>query len=418
MLTIRDDLAIGLRWTTYETKAVAQRALKGTTKLLVAGKMNRQTYSLGVQEGELPYFGKPMYSAALAIADVFENFIIYHPYHDDLVWFCAVSNGEPLTDLDTLCTPRQAEAHLADMRSTLTNPTIIGEHPLATLPLVEVMDMVAKPSKLCRVHSMANQSRTRMAGLVGLLLLVAGVVGYGAIGNSSEENQAAIQAAQDALSQQKRAEAEAARLRKVAELTAAARASAMDAINSQQLWRVWHDFIVTTPISRHGWSADAINCTIAQCGVTWKRKMGVLPSTVKLLPGTLVPGDTKDSAVTNFPIVTPPIIHPNTQPGDIANYVADLAVLKSGVTWAFGPLSNDIRAPIPADMIKDGETPAIIAREGTLTVSSTSMLSLSHAMTRIDLPGVSLNTMAVSGFKGGVTPATITVTGAYRAVYQ
>lgn len=414
MHLIREDLAIALRWAPYESKAVAQRALKGTKGLLIAGKQNRNTFIQGVVDGVLPVLGKPVYSAALAFAEATPTFVVHQHLADDMVWFCAVSNGEPLTDLDVICTAREANLHLADMRASLSDLVMIGDHPLAEMSLEEAMAKVAKPPKSARLSSPDNAKKVTLAILVGIILLLSAGLAYFFFGGTEEEDPAAIAAMQAMILQQQQAAAEAERLQKIADLAAAARVTALDASSVLEQYRAWHDLLRQIPYSVAGWRSNEVSCAPDQCSVVWSRGEGVLPSTASRLPGMLIQGDFTQTATTTFVLDALPVYSHNDASLAMAPYVADLAAKKSLVTWVFAPLSNEIKVTLPPELVREGEVPPSIAKEGTFDLSGQNLFAIDAALRDMALPGVKLMSLKVAGFNGGVSSFTANLQGTYR----
>lgn len=414
MHLIREDLAIALRWTPYESKAVAQRALKGTKGLLIAGKQNRNTFIQGVVDGSLPLFGKPVYSAALAFAEVCPTFVVHQLLAEDMVWFCAVSNGEPLTDLDVICTAREANLHLADMRASLNELVMIGNHPLAEMSLDAAMEKVIKPVKSARLASPDNSKKVTLVALVAIILLLASGLGYVFFGGQDEEDPAAIAAMQAMILQQQQAAAEVERLQKIADLASAARETALDAPSVLEQYRAWHNLLRQVPASVAGWRSNEVACAPDQCSVIWSRGEGVLPSSASLLPGMLIQGDFTQSATTTFMLDPLPVYSHKDASLAMSSYVADLAARKSLVTWVFAPLSNEIKVVLPPELVREGEVPPSIAKEGTFDLTGQNLFAIDSALRDMALPGVKLMSLKIAGFNGGISSITANLQGSYR----
>lgn len=434
MRVLLEQFAIGLDWSLYENKALAQRsavesaAIAGKGRSRTCGRSihdNRFVQGIGYFEADQVALTKQkLYGAALVIAEVYPSFIVYHELSDESVWFCAASNGEPLHSYDLITSRRQALQNFNDLHTTLQGVVVLGTHPVAVRTVEDLLEAQRHAKQLPKAALLQAPPGKYILPLmiVTLIMLVlgGGWIVYDRVvkAPSAGEEQARLAAMQLLIDQEAARLAEVERQKKLALVISAQREQGLDAPSPLAQWGVWRSFLSAIPPNVNGWSPAALDCLPARCTVSWRRGRAALPSSASTLPGE--PGETTiDLVKTSFDLDAVALTHyPAKEAVDVAAFITDMASRQRNFTIAATAAEAEVSAIIPPELIRAEDAPVLIARDGGIDLVSDKMYMLSEALRRLVLPGVSLTSLQISDLKAGRVRSAVTLKARYRVMAE
>lgn len=406
MRIINNNIALGIEWDTFETKAATKTKLAG-------GKLKYLAYKAeGVfVQGVVEHAGwrAKLYSGAQLVASRNENVVVYHSLGDDEVWVTAATGGRPIIGFDRVCTPDQANRLIAEALNLLPSAIRVGDMSGATVGLEQYLELVPK-KRYGDALLKSTAAPAIQLGIVVAVMLVCGVVAFG-INLYSEHRQSSAEAQQQEAA---RLAAQAAALKHQKELKAAvdkARSEVLNAVPPSKQMALWRGFLGELPFSQDGWYPLVVKCEPDHCDVHWERFPQALPSAGKQLPGEFLTTD-PEGVTTRFSFEKLATTS-STSAIDIETYLNDLGSTNFGVTMKSKPATINVTPQLPAPFTAN-EAQDVIGHEGTFEIVSDSILALSDISPKLDQPGVRLVSMQITGFSGGRRTAPIIVSGAYR----
>lgn len=398
------DLVLGLDWSSYENKNAARRAVKASKKLLLCQKalLNGDIVQ-GVVSGDKKLFDKKVYSGALIAASIAETVLIFLPLNDELVWFCAINNGEPIDD--RVCDMDGAEDALLHTKQFIVDPLVIGVHREATASWEEFSE--ATPIK----RGFAELKKPELSpAYVVVPLVILGIIGGGYYFVKVKEDEAiaaALAAAQQALSQEA-ARKEAERQQALADLVNKAKSEIFTHSGVMLQTHSWFNFIRSLPSSVEGWVPQKINCSPEQCTVEWLKPDLAPASQRSVLPGVVSATASADTASTQHAISAEKTLFFSDAPV-LRDYIADvISVLPSGITLSVDAAAQPIIPTIPLEIRGQDIVPSI-GRSIPFSMTASSAINLMSFIPKLNYPGVFVRSLSINNLKQ--TPYSVSIEG-------
>lgn len=233
-----------------------------------------------------PVAGK-VYAAALLVAMVKPNAVVYQPLNDQFAWVCAIQDGMPVVGYDKVLPASDARNTAIEWSSMFPQAEMIGDLQGAQASLADVFAVLDEglESKTVQRKQIAFAllstsgmpvGRIALAAVVVILAaaLAYGVTWYMDVRKAQENNKLSLEdAARKAMaSAQEKARLEAERKAAVAtfhQQVDAARAAQQTRIVPASVWAGVSSVRGAVGISQRGYKPQAFDCTPQSCRVTW-----------------------------------------------------------------------------------------------------------------------------------------------------
>lgn len=396
-------IVVGLEWTLYESLAEAKKAVAGK-KILLARRIISGECVQGVCKA--PHKGKKLQAGALLAAAAANDVLIYHSLGDGNAWVCAVREGIPLHGFDLVAEEESAKVTLAEVMSYVPTADIYGDIPGARGSLDELLAKVpAAARKSAQLSPPGSSAVLALLLVVVLLLLAVAVVGFFLLQKSADQ----------APSLSLKNEEEFRRVKAAFEAKVAAeRRVFWHASPPRQQFVRWYDCLRNLPVSSEGWTASVVKCTPEACQVTWKREARALYSPQVRLPGhSGAPFDPAlKEATTRFPMVQNEILAYAQGAPDTEKFLMDVSINPGLFKLTLNPSRTPITVAPPAGV--QGLSPVTLGQEVNWKLEATNPLILPELLSQIELPGVTLNSMAITNLTLARPPYKIELEGRYR----
>lgn len=400
------SIVVGLEWTLYESLAEAKKAVAGKKNLLLA----RRIISGECVQGVCPAGAKArkLQAGALLAAAAASDVLIYHELGDGKAWVCAVREGIPLHGFDLVADEDSAKVTLAEVMSYVPTADIYGDIAGAKGSLNDLFEKVpAAERKHAQLLAPGSALTVILLLVVVLLLLAAGSFFF------LLEEQSPAKPSSLSL----RNEEEFRRAQQVfAAQVDAERLVFWHARSPGRQFALWYDWLRSLPVSAEGWSAHTIKCTVESCQVTWKRTGSALYSPMARLPGTAVNNesfkpDAKET-VTRFDMPQHSLLSYREGAAGTDQFLMDMSVNPGLFKLTLSPSRTVISVNPPPK--PEGLTAVPLGQEGNWKLEATNPLILPGFLSQIELPGVTLNSMAITNLSLVRPPYKIELEGRYR----
>lgn len=402
---------IGMDWSLPPNKSSQSETLKNAGKRVMhIAKPSDDGILLGIAQGKVPANAVP---AALALASVKPDAIIFHEFEPDRIWLCAIMQSTPLSGMDVILSATEARKRFSEQMSHQPGATLIGTLNGASMSVEEVMAQVEVATIKALKLRQSGVSPVKMAVLASVPLLMAG--GFYAYQQWQQHIVQLRDAADRAQAMLLQQESERSKLQRQGEAFQSNLQRERDALThgvpAHALFAQFRDAVLGLDQNHEGYRLDEAVCErqltgASQCKLTWKTKGGAnsraLPTSALTLPGA--PSATQETdpmslAGTAYSTLNLPAVEPQEMAADgpgMAMSITSKAQL-IGVEPVFKPATPVVVTPEGA--AKGGQAPAAITlgKRGQWTAQ---MSSLDHAAAFVSMvKGSSLRLRQVS-FEG------------------
>lgn len=416
------EVAVGVEWLMPTDARELKEARKArSSQHFVLASVGRQQWAgfHDATEGKTK-----VYAAALLVAIVKPNAVVYSPLSRDEAWVCAIADGMPVVGYDKVLPSIDARSTAIEWSSIFPKADMVGAISGAQTTLEDVLasineGLVAKQIRkqqisaaVLKKNGVQKRDLVRGAALIGAgVLVLVGLDVYRGIMHRKDEQQLTLAAAvQDELEARRSRELEQRNIhQKQVAFHAqgeALRKQYADRVSPLAYWSAFTRLRQSIPLSRNGFRPHSYDCTADACTLTWAGDKGRFTTAASK---TALPGVTSASlttteltATSSFPLTVarePLRSYPSPTPEQFRVTIAALGVHMTGFsTEATRPI-----LAIPEPSLQ--QAPVTVAHVGhwRLQVSTTmALISVGDALRLLTAYPVRITSLKYDVTTGGM----------------